>query len=253
MLEKILVIEANTDARSRFYEIFYSLGYEVTCVPTAKEAQAALTEKRFSFIILSDDLPDEKAMELANKIRIFDKDAEIIVLSAAGAKPEDGEVDEQLRIRARIKKDFSSHLMMKELLQIIREGAHVNELKKNELQNGVEILVVDDNDEVRRMLELFLSKRGYNVRSAFSGEDALNKIKLEKPRLVFLDVRMPGMDGLLVLRQIKRLDESIKVVMLTSVEDEYIVTEAEKEGACDYMIKPCDLQRLDTLITALLL
>ena len=64
---------------------------------------------------------------------------------------------------------------------------------------------------------------------------------------------MPGMDGVMALNQIKRLDETINVIMLTSVQDEYVMEEVRREGACDYLIKPCDLGKLDTLITSILL
>ncbi len=97
-----------------------------------------------------------------------------------------------------------------------------------------------------------MEKKGYKVQVASSGEDAIMKVKMERPKLVLMDVRMPGMDGIMALQQIKRLDESIKVVMLTSVQEEYMIKEAEKLGACDYMIKPCDLNKLDTLIMSIL-
>jgi DNA-binding response OmpR family regulator len=65
-------------------------------------------------------------------------------------------------------------------------------------------------------------------------------------------MRMPGMDGLMVLKQIKDLDETIKVVMLTSAQEEYIVQEARAQGACDYLVKPCNLDEVDALVTALM-
>jgi response regulator of citrate/malate metabolism len=55
------------------------------------------------------------------------------------------------------------------------------------------------------------------------------------------------------LRQIKRLDESINVIMLTSAQDEYIVDAAKREGACGYLIKPCDLNKLEDMIKSILL
>jgi len=99
---------------------------------------------------------------------------------------------------------------------------------------------------------IFLKKKGYNVRSASSGEDALMKIRMEKPQVAFLDFRMPGMDGVMVLRQIKRLDKDIKVVMLTSVQDEYIMEEAAREGASNYLVKPCDLEKVESILKELL-
>lgn len=152
-----------------------------------------------------------------------------------------------------IKKDFSTHFMMKTILEFVRSHSE-NGLSRSPAKFAkASILVVDDNDEIRKMLESFLSKRGYAVRTAVSGEDAIAKIRMEKPEIVFLDFRMPGMDGVMALNQIKRLDNAINVIMLTSVQDEYVMEEVRREGACDYLIKPCDLNKLDTLITSILL
>ena len=99
----------------------------------------------------------------------------------------------------------------------------------------------------------FLDKKGYKALITASGEEALMKIKIEKPHIVLLDLRMPGMDGIMVLRQIKQFDESISVVMLTSAQEEYLMKQAAENGACDYLVKPCDFNKLDILLTSILL
>ncbi|OGX17637.1 MAG: hypothetical protein A3K83_05520, partial [Omnitrophica WOR_2 bacterium RBG_13_44_8b] len=86
-----------------------------------------------------------------------------------------------------------------------------------------------------------------------NGEQALMEIKMEKPKIVLCDERMPGMDGLVVLKKIKEIDESINVVMLTAVEDEGIIKEATALGACDYLTKPCNLQEVEALILSILM
>jgi two-component system response regulator (stage 0 sporulation protein F) len=154
----------------------------------------------------------------------------------------------------KIKKDFSTHLMMKEILEILKEKGppRLEEIEPQESKGP--ILVVDDNNEIRDVLWAFLTKRGYNVLMASSGEEALMRLKTEKerPRVILLDIRMPGMDGIMVLKQIKELDETIDVVMLTSAQDEYIMKEAKDVGASDYLSKPCDFSKLDALLLSLL-
>jgi DNA-binding NtrC family response regulator len=114
------------------------------------------------------------------------------------------------------------------------------------------ILVVDDSQEMRLMLTTFLQNRGFSVGEAANGDQALMEIKIEKPALVLLDERMPGMDGLVTLKKIKDFDESINVVLLTGIQDPDIIREANKLGAADYMNKPCDLEKLEALILAIL-
>lgn len=252
--KKILVIEDNVELRSKFYEIFFNKGYEVHCVPTAKEAFSVLTENQFSLILINYQLPDAHGIDLIKKIRDFDDQAKIILLYDQQLQPDEKQAVDSLRNVQIIKKDFSTQDMMRAILDIVRVLTQQQEIPTPLSQyTKAAILVVDDNDEIRKTLETFLIKRGYAVRTAISGEDALLKIRTEKPHIVCLDFRMPGMDGIMVLRQIKRLNEAIKVFMLTSAQDEYIVEQAKKEGACGYLIKPCDLNKLEEMIKSTLL
>ena len=102
------------------------------------------------------------------------------------------------------------------------------------------------------MISNFLSMKGYDVTTAASGEDALLQMKTQKPQLVLCDIRMPGIDGLMVIKKIMEIDPSIKVVMLTAIQDEDVVAEAFKEGAVDYLVKPCSLMKLDALVISIL-
>jgi DNA-binding response OmpR family regulator len=249
--EKILIADNNLDARNLLYEILFSLNYEVTCVPTGQEALVRLSEDRFDLIILDEAMPGLSGWDIARKIREFDKQTEIIILSPDEQSDELQVKALGLKISAVLKKDFSTHFMVKTILGILRSEEGGMLIGSGKSNAGRRILVVDDNLEIRNVLQDFLNKKGYKVNIASSGMDALMSVKTENPQVVLLDMRMPGMDGLMVLNQIKRLNESIKVIMLTSVQDEHIMEEAAKEGACDYLLKPCDLQKLDAIITSL--
>ncbi|MBU1086755.1 MAG: response regulator [Candidatus Omnitrophica bacterium] len=252
--KKILVVEDDVGLRSKFYEIFFNKGYEVHCVPTAKEAFAVLTEKSFAIILINYRLPDAQGIDSIKKIRAFDLNAFIILLYTQDLQPGEASELAELQYIQAIKKDFSDQEMMRSILDIIRAADLQQDISDPQLKySKALILVVDDNDEIRQTIEIFLRKRGYAVRTAVSGEDALLKVRTEKPDIVCLDFRMPGMDGIMALRQIKRLNDAINVIMLTSVQDEYIVDEAKREGACGYLIKPCDLTKLEELIKSILL
>lgn len=114
------------------------------------------------------------------------------------------------------------------------------------------ILVVDDTPEFRETLAAILEMKGFKVACAANAQQALSEIKLEKPALVFLDERMPGTDGLAVLKKIKEMDSSVKVVMLSALEDAALREEAEKAGACDYINKLCDFEKLEAMILTVL-
>ncbi|OPX28390.1 MAG: hypothetical protein B1H08_05985 [Candidatus Omnitrophica bacterium 4484_171] len=251
MWEKILVVDDDIDARDRFYEILSRLSYNVSCVPTASEALARLLEERYNLIILDEKMPKADGYETAERIRQFDKETKIVILTEGELSSIDKESASSLGVNTVIKKDFSNHFMIKSILEALKSANPGNKIDSRGSLERVTIMVVDDNPDVRGVLETFLSKKGHRVVIASSGEDALMKVKVDKPDIVFLDLRMPGMDGLMVLKAIKQFDETIDVVMLTSSQDSFIMDEAKRLGACDYLIKPYDLEKLDTLITSL--
>jgi len=107
------------------------------------------------------------------------------------------------------------------------------------------VLIVDDEPDFVELLREFLTAKGYEVAAAYDGEEALRKVKEDRPHLVLLDVRMPKMNGLEVLRQLREIDHEVGVIMVTAVDEEETGRQALKLGAFDYVIKPLDLKYLE--------
>jgi two-component system response regulator (stage 0 sporulation protein F) len=112
------------------------------------------------------------------------------------------------------------------------------------------ILVVDDEAPVREVLAEYFATEGYAVEAATSGVEALTAIRGGRADLVLLDVRMPGLDGVQVLRRIRELDERVAVIMVTANEDVSLAKETLKLGAFDYVAKPFDFDYLDRAVAA---
>ncbi|MHB8908485.1 MAG: response regulator [Syntrophales bacterium] len=110
------------------------------------------------------------------------------------------------------------------------------------------ILVVDDEVEIVRLLKDFLTSKGYEVATALNGAEALAKVKEIHPDIVLLDLVMPGMHGIDTLKEIKKIDPSIGVIMVTGVVDEELANRAVKLGAFDYIIKPINIDYLETCV-----
>jgi len=108
----------------------------------------------------------------------------------------------------------------------------------------VKLLVADDEQKICRLLESFFADRGYQVFVAHNGQEALSCIRNERPHLVFLDLRMPGLNGLDILREAKSIDAMIKIIIITAIEDEDTIQRARDLGATDYVIKPFSLEYL---------
>jgi CheY-like chemotaxis protein len=103
------------------------------------------------------------------------------------------------------------------------------------------ILVVEDEVHIQRLIKLVLEKHKLEVDTASSGEEALQRLKAgARPDMILLDILMPGIDGLSVLRTLKSTAEfkDIPVVMLTALAQENVVLQGIKLGAKDYIRKP---------------
>src|SRR3954463_10405402 len=106
------------------------------------------------------------------------------------------------------------------------------------------ILVVDDEAEIRRSVRMILEYEGYDVQEASSGPEALALVEREAPDLVFLDIKMSGMDGLDALQRIRQTNESLPVVIISGHGTGSTAVEATQPGAFDFMEKPLASERV---------
>jgi two-component system response regulator AtoC len=112
----------------------------------------------------------------------------------------------------------------------------------------VKVLIVDDDEHIRESLELYLTEKGYRVISASDGRAALSHFRDDHPKIIILDIRLPDMNGLEVLRQIKASNGKIQVAMITAFQDMETTIAAMKLGACEYIHKPIDINELEMVI-----
>lgn len=110
------------------------------------------------------------------------------------------------------------------------------------------VLVVDDEPAIRQVLRRTLSGARCVVLEAEDGFQAMRVFSKEKPDMVLLDVNIPGMSGLSVLRRIKRIRKSADVVLLTGFGDIEDAKRAMRLGARDYLTKPFELKQLEPLL-----
>src|SRR3979490_1900378 len=117
------------------------------------------------------------------------------------------------------------------------------------MKQTAKILLVDDEPSMLLYIKTLLEGDDYKVETATTGEEALVLVeKGMQPDLVLLDVLMPGIDGLQTLERLRQIQPSVKVVMLSSVNDTRQVVHAMKRGALDHLTKPFQKAELDAVI-----
>lgn len=106
------------------------------------------------------------------------------------------------------------------------------------------MMLVDDEERFLQTTRKLLAKHGHDVITASSGEECLQKLTSELVHVVILDVKMPGMDGVATLKQIKQRHPLVEVIMLTGHATAESAVEGLKSGATDYLVKPADIETL---------
>ena len=119
---------------------------------------------------------------------------------------------------------------------------------------GIEatVLVVDDLEDIGWIISKALTAKGYKVVLATSGSDALSKMKWAKPSILILDIRLPDISGIELLRLIRKMDIKVKCIIITAYPTTQLRQEAKELGACDFIPKPFNLEKLSRVVDLIL-
>src|SRR4051794_12816278 len=121
-----------------------------------------------------------------------------------------------------------------------------------EIENLSDILVVDDEEAVCWALQRALAREGHRAAVAASAEQAFQQVQKQKPDVIVLDVRLPGMDGLSAMARLRELTQDAPIIVITAFGNLSTAVQAVANGAFEYLTKPFDLdQALDAIARAL--
>lgn len=110
------------------------------------------------------------------------------------------------------------------------------------------ILVIDDQPGIRRLLTEVLQDEGYQVITAANGYEGIQLAQNNNPNVILMDMKMPGMDGIEALKELKRQGQGDQVIMMTAYGELDMVNEAKEAGMRDYITKPFDIMSLCQII-----
>ncbi len=116
------------------------------------------------------------------------------------------------------------------------------------MKRKIRILVVDDEESMRDSLSEWLREDGYEVESVESGEQAIEKVKKSKWTAALVDLKMPGIDGIETMREIRKLDKELPIIIITAYATVDTAVTAMKEGAYDYIVKPFNPEEISMML-----
>ena len=116
------------------------------------------------------------------------------------------------------------------------------------MEEKIHILLVDDEPNFVESMSLWLESKGYSVSVAPSGEKAIQIIKEQSPHIVFLDIKMPVMDGIETLRCIRQINQKLPVIIVTAYADEEKFVQTQELNVSGFFAKDEDLKKLQNII-----
>lgn len=227
-------------------------GHEVFAAYNGREGVASFRRRRPRFTLLDLNLPDINGIEVLKEVRDIDPQSAVIILTGCAT--------DQLERQARtlgitdfLIKDLSFDVLLGAVQRAMQEPGKPTGSPTipadtvgvpSTLQEKHSILVVDDESQMRDLLTQYLSRHGYRVLSAQDGPAAVSLAERERPDLIVLDLNMPGMNGVEVLRKLRAKNYDGGVMVLTGIQDAKLLKEALNLGTIDIVGKPADLEHI---------
>ena len=238
---RILVVSTDLALRERLYDLLSQYGHSVKTVHSGDEAIATLRHERPDAILADSAMTVSGGRGFPDRIRTFDTDLPIILFGRAEPQTSNDRTVHDIPLF------LPSNAPEPVILEAVDRCLAPRPPLHNLPYHGTALLV-DDEPELLESLREFLEPRGCTVLTATSGEQALDQLTYGQPTVVLLDIKMPGMDGLVTLKKIKTLLPSLPVIMATAVEDEQLMSEAFALGAYEYVTKPYNLRALQAIL-----
>jgi len=194
-------------------------------------------------------MPEMDGIAVLREIRAIDPVAAVMILAGGVTDVQENQARE-LRVTDFLRKGLSLNVLVGAVDRVAQQPVPARSVavpaqgSVSLAQTGDSILVVDDEPLILELLVQFLTLRGYRVRAAKSGREALALVRQESPQMILLDILMPGMNGVEVLRELRALEFAGSVVALTGAQSEELLHEAWNLGLQEVVSKPIDLDRL---------
>jgi len=227
-----MAVDDDTDLRGTLQEILISKGLEVITAEDGLQAVKLASEGNIDLIFMDIRMPGMDGIEAFFKIKEIQPGCIVVMMTGHVVESQiERAISEGVRVC------LSKPVSVQEILDIVDETMP-------ESVTAHRIMVVDDDTDLRVTLQEILIDEGREVISAKDGFEAV-KLAAEGPiDLIFMDIRMPGMDGVEAFLKIKEIQPNCVVVMMTGYAVESLIEQALSEGARDCLSKPVSIEKL---------
>jgi DNA-binding response OmpR family regulator len=230
-------------------EVLTQAGHQVVTAHSGEEALQLFQKKQPNMTLLDLALPDMDGVTVLRRLRKIDATAPVVALTGFADPGLENEV-RKLGVTDFLRKNLELEILMQSVAQAIGSPVHRAVAPPEALEGSARILVVDDEPDTRQLLEEFLTREGYRVATAADGEEALERVEDMRPHLVLLDLMLPKIDGLAVLRQLSKEAPEVGVIVISGATDDAPLKEAMKLGSFDAFARPVDLEQLGISVRA---
>jgi CheY-like chemotaxis protein len=199
-------------------------------------------------------MPEMDGLTVLKEIRAMDPHAPVIILGGGATEVQENQA-RGLRVTDFVRKGLSLDVLVEGVNRVVQQPARKPETTRSLLEpgeRGETVLVVDDEQLVRDLLVQFLSLRGYRTLGVKDGAQALSMVEQTPPDLILLDLMLPGMSGVEVLRRLREKHFAGAIILVTGSYDEELLEEAWSLHPQEVVSKPIDLEKLLAIIQLVL-
>lgn len=254
---KLLVIDDDRMNCDLIQSVFTRHGFHVLAATSGIEGLNLFRQHNPRVTILDLRMPEMDGLTVLKEIRALDPHAPVIILGGGATEVQENQA-RGLRVTDFIRKGLSLDVLVEGVNRVVQQPAKPPQASPPVFSGSPAanldetVLVVDDEPLIRDLLVQFLSLRGYRVLGVKDGAEALNMVENRPPDLILLDLLMPGMNGVDVLRRLRENEYTGGVIILTGSHDEEVLEEAWALRPQEVLGKPIDLERLLTAIQLVL-
>lgn len=252
---KILVIDDDRMNCHLLHAVLTRHGYEVLTAMSGEEGLNLFRQHVPRVTILDLRMPGMDGLTVLKEIRAIDPNAPVIILGGGATEIQENQA-RALRVTDFVRKGLSLDVLVEGVNRVVQQPVKrqeaVSQAAAAVADTGETILVVDDEQLVRDLLVQYLSLRGYRTLGVKDGQEAIAAIEQSQPHLILLDLMLPGMSGVELLRRLRDKHFNGAIIIVTGSYDEELLQDAWSLHPQEVISKPIDLEKLLGIIQLVL-